>query len=346
MNIGIIGTGMIARFHAHAIREMNGGTLHSIYGRDPEKARALAAEFDCPGHSDLAALLADPTLDAVTIATPSGAHLEPTIAALAAGKHVICEKPLEVTPERIDQMNAAAERSGCTVASILNRRFTDAFETMQTAVAAGRLGRIVSASCYVKWFRDQAYYDSAPWRGTWALDGGGVLMNQAIHTIDQLLVLAGPVTSVQANTACLAHENIEVEDTAVAVVEFASGARGVIEASTASWSSTGHPARVQLCGTDGSVFLADDAFEVWEFAEPDPADEPVRATMMQTGSLGFGAADPKAINTDGHRRNFEHVVSAIREGRQPSTHPLEARKAVELICAIYQSAKEGRRVEL
>jgi predicted dehydrogenase len=346
MNIGIIGTGMIARFHAQAIREMNGGTLHSIYGRNPDTTGALATEFDCAGHSDLAAFLADPDLDAVTIATASGAHLEPAIAALDAGRHVICEKPLEVTPERIDRMQEAAERNGRVLAGILNRRFTDAFETMQSAVAAGRLGRIVSASCYVKWFRDQTYYDSAPWRGTWALDGGGVLMNQAIHTIDQLLVLAGPVAAVQATTDCLAHEDIEVEDTAAAVLEFTSGARGVIEASTASWSSTGHPARLQLCGSEGSVFLADDCLEAWDFREPADEDEHIRATLMQPASLGFGAADPKAIKADGHRRNFEHVVSAIREGREPSTHPLETRKAVELICAIYQSAKEGRRIEL
>lgn len=346
MNIGIIGTGMIARFHAQAIQSMAGGSLHSIYGRDPGKSSELATEFGCPAHSDLATFLADPALEAVTIATPSGVHLEPVLAALDAGKHVLCEKPLEVTPERIDRMIDAARRNRRTLGAILNRRFNPALEALQDAVAAGRFGRLVSASCYVKWFRDQAYYDSAEWRGTRHLDGGGALMNQAIHTIDQLLLLAGPVAAVQANTACLAHQHIDVEDTAVAILEFASGARGVIEASTACWSATGHPARIQLCGTTGSVFLADESFELWEFSKPQPGDEKIRATMMQGAGTALGAADPKAINTDGHRRNFEHLASAIHQDTQPTTNGPEARKAVELICAIYQSADEDRRIEL
>ena len=157
--------------------------------------------------------------------TPSGAHLDPSLAALRAGKHVICEKPLEVTPERIDLMMDAAEKNGVSLAAVLNRRFHPAMDAFKTAADKGRFGTLTSASAYVKWYRDQAYYDSAAWRGTWALDGGGALMNQSIHTIDALLYLAGPVVSVQASTACLTHSDIEVEDTAVAIVEFANGAR-------------------------------------------------------------------------------------------------------------------------
>ena len=172
-------------------------------------------------------------------------------------------------------------------------------------------------------------------------------MNQSIHTIAALLYLAEPVVSVQANATCLTHSDIEVEDTAVAIVEFANGARGVIEGSTSNWSRDGHPARVQLCGDRGSVFLADESFEIWDFMDEDPADAGVHATMMKGQEAGLGANDPTAINFDGHQKNFEEVVTAIREGRASSVNAVEARKAVALICAIYESAQnDGRKVVL
>ena len=347
MKFGIIGTGSIGRLHAQAIRAMSGGTLHSVYNHRPESAEALAAAHGVKAFTSLAGFLADPELEIVTIGTPSGAHFDPALAALQAGKHVACEKPLEITAARIDQLAAAAAASGKTLAAILNRRFNPAMTAFKAACDGGRLGKIVSASCYVKWFRDQAYYDSAAWRGTWALDGGGALMNQAIHAIDALLHLAGPVSSVQANTACLAHERIEVEDVAVAILEFESGARGVIEGSTCCWSSDGHPARVQICGTEGSVFLADETFEVWDFKNELPHDAEIHKTLMRGSQAALGANDPKAIQSVQHQRNFEEVVAAIREGREPSTSAAEARKSVALIEAIYQSAaSDGAKIRL
>lgn len=347
MNIGIFGGGMIAQFHAKAIQAMSHATLHSVYARRADQAEATAAEFGCRAYSDPDAFLADPELDIVTVATPSGAHLEPALAAAKAGKHVICEKPLEITPERIDRMIAACDEAGVTLSGVFNRRFHPAMEAFKQAVEQGRFGRLTMCDAYVKWFRDQAYYDSGAWRGTWKLDGGGALMNQSIHTIDQLIYLAGDVARVTASTACLAHENIEVEDTAVALLEFKSGARGVIQGSTACWSSSGHPAEVQLCGTEGSVFLADEAFRVWDFKNPADDDERVRAGLMQGSARGLGANDPKAINFTGHQRNFEDVVTAIQEGRKPSIDGHEARKAVALICAIYDSARNhGQWVDL
>lgn len=339
MNFGIIGTGSIGQLHAHAIRAIPGAALHSVHHPDPAKAAEISTRFGVPCVSSLQQFLADPALEIVTIGTPSGAHLDPAVAALRAGKHVICEKPLEITAARIDAMIAAAGTR--TLAAILNRRFTPAMAAFKQVCDTGRFGRITSASCYIKWFRDQAYYDSAAWRGTRALDGGGALMNQGIHTIDQLLHLAGPVKSVQANTACLAHERIEVEDTAVAMLEFESGARGVIEGSTACWSATGHPARVQICGTEGSVFLADETFEVWDFKTPLPADAEIRATLMRGSQPALGGNDPKAIAHHQHQRNFEDVLQSIRDGREPTVSANEAKKAVALIEAIYRSAERG-----
>ncbi len=338
---------MIGRFHAKAITDMSNGTLHSVLDRSPKRAEELAAEFGITAYSDIDAFLADPELEIVTVCTPSGAHLDPTLAALNAGKHAIVEKPLEITTARIDQLIAAAAANGRTLAAVLNRRFHPGMNAFKKAADAGRFGTLASASAYIKWFRDQAYYDSAGWRGTWALDGGGALMNQSIHTVDALLHLAGPVKSVQANTVCLAHERIEVEDHCVAMLEFENGARGVIEASTCCWSENGHPARVQLSGTQGSVFLADESFEVWSFADENPEDTQIRATLMRGLEAGLGANDPTAINTYQHQRNFEEVVAAIHEGREPITSATEARKPVALIEAIYRSAKNnGEKITL
>lgn len=347
MKIGIIGAGMIGQFHAKAITAMDGGELHSVFDLRLEAAERLAHEFKVKAFADMDAFLADPELQVVTIGTPSGAHLDPALAAIQAGKHVIIEKPLEITTERIDQMMAAAREHGVTLAAVLNRRFHPGMDAFKKATESGRFGQLTSASAYVKWYRDQAYYDSAGWRGTWALDGGGALMNQSIHTIDALLYLAGPVKSVQANTACLAHVNIEVEDMAVAILEFENGARGVIEGSTCTWSKQGHPARVQLAGTEGSVFLADENFEIWDFKNESEEDNEVRARFMKGAGTGLGANDPTAINFYQHQRNFEEVINAIEEGREPSTSAAEARKSVALIQAIYASAQnQGQLIRL
>lgn len=346
MNFGIIGTGAIAHTHAKAVQAIENSRLHSIYHPDEGKAHAFAENYHCKPVSDLHRFLDDGELEAVLIATPSGAHLEPTIAALEAGKHVFCEKPLEISLERMDRMIDAATSNGKTLAAILNRRFHPAMDAFKKACEQNRFGKLVSASCYVKWFRDQAYYDSAPWRGTKTLDGGGALMNQSIHAIDSLLHLAGPVRWVQASIACLAHERIEVEDTAVAILEFTNGALGVIEGSTACWSPQGQPVRIQLCGTEGSVFMADETFETWEFKKPLPEDDVVRSTLMKNAHGGLGANDPKAIGYLQHQRNIEEIVTSIHEGREPSTSAVEAKKAVALIEAIYQSAATGERVYL
>ena len=345
MKFGIIGAGMIGHFHAKAITAMTGGTLHSVFDLRQEAADKLADEYGAKAYSDMTEFLADEELEIVTVGTPSGAHLDPTLAALKAGKHAIVEKPLEITTERIDQLMEAAAENGKTLAAVLNRRFHPGMDAFKKAADEGRFGQLTNASAYVKWYRDQAYYDSAGWRGTWALDGGGALMNQSIHTVDALLYLAGPVKSVQANTACLAHERIEVEDIVVAIVEFESGARGVIECSTCTWSKDGHPARVQLSGTEGSVFLADEAFEIWDFMEEKPEDAEIQSKFMKGQEAGLGANDPTAINFYQHQRNFEEVVAAIAEGREPSTSSAEARKSVALIQAIYESAhNDGKKI--
>ncbi len=347
MKFGIIGAGMIGRFHAMAIKAMSGGELVAVMSSRKEAASTLADEFGAKSYDRIEDFLAHPELEIVTIATPSGAHLDPAKAALKAGKHVICEKPLEVTIERVDELIRFAAQSGKTLSAVLNRRFHPAMDAFKCAVEQNRFGKVTSASAYVKWYRDQVYYDSAAWRGTWELDGGGALMNQSIHTVDALIYLAGDIKSVQATTRCLAHERIEVEDIVVATVEFESGALGVIECMTCGWSEAGHPARVQLTGMDGSVFLADESFEVWDFREHRPEDDKIRQTLMKGQEPGLGANDPKAINYQQHQLNFEEVVASIRDKRECRVNAAEARRSVEVIRAIYESSENnGKKVIL
>ncbi len=341
---GIIGCGMISRFHAHAIDDVKGARLVACFDAIAPAADRLAAETGCKAYHRLDEMLADPKVDIVTIGTPSGAHLEPALAAAAAGKHVIVEKPLEITLKRCDAIIAACKKNKVKLAAVFPSRYHDSSLEMKRAVESGRFGKLTLGDAYVKWYRTQAYYDSGAWRGTWELDGGGALMNQAIHSVDLLTWLMGPVVEVQAQTATLAHERIAVEDTAVATVRFASGALGVIEASTAAFP--GYLKRIELHGSEGSAVLEEEDLKMWDFAKKQRRDEAIHQRMQAGHSTGGGAADPSAIGHHGHARQFADVVDAIRRNRDPAVNGVEGRKSVEIILAIYKSAEIGRPVKL
>ena len=340
--VGIIGAGVIGDFHAEAINAMHGAELVAAYARRDERAQAFAQAYSCAGYSDIEQFLAHKDMRVVTVASVSGAHLAHVEAAAKAGKHIICEKPLEVTTDRIDQMIGICEEAGVMLAGIFPRRFNPSTEIFKKAIENGRLGKVVLIDVAIKWWRSQEYYDSGAWRGTWGLDGGGALMNQSIHTIDLMLHLVGPVKSVRASCGLEAHDGIEVEDVAVAMVEFVSSARGVIQASTACYSNTGLPASIHVCGDKGSIRMCDDKFDLWDLKRSLPRDEEILERFgvgaVQTGA---GAADPKAIDFQWHQSNFEDALEALRCGDSPQVDGREARKAVELIEAVYQSAKAG-----
>ena len=211
----IVGCGMIARFHARALAEVPGAKITGLVSRSTDAAAKMAAELGLTGtglYTDLAQAVAQPGVDVVIITTPSGAHLEPSILAARAGKHVVVEKPLEVTTARCDELIDACNKNGVLLGAIFPSRFGDANRELKAAVEAGRFGRLTLAETTCKWWRSQAYYDEGGWKGTKALVGGGALMNQAIHNVDLLLWLMGPVDSVGAHVATLAHERIEVEE--------------------------------------------------------------------------------------------------------------------------------------
>ena len=344
IGFGIIGCGMIAKFHARAIRDIKGARLVGCFNRTLDKAEALAAEFGAEPTTDLDSLLARSDIDVVTICTPSGAHMEPAIAAAKAGKHVIVEKPLDVTLKRCDAMIAACEKAGVKLGTIFPSRFHKSSQLLKRAVEEGRFGQLTLGDAYVKWFRTQAYYDSGAWRGTWKLDGGGALMNQAIHSVDLLVWLMGPVVEVTAHTATLAHERIEVEDVAAATLRFASGALGVIEATTAAYP--GSLKKIELSGSHGMAVLEEESIIKWQFAKMNKRDEQLIAEMQDRTKTGGGAADPAAIGHQAHAELFREFLKAVKAGKNPNLDGSEGRRSVELILAIYKSAKTGKAVKL
>jgi predicted dehydrogenase len=344
LGFGIIGCGMISSFHARAIAEVRGAKLVGGFDALPAAADKLAANFACKVYQRLKDMLADPAIEVVTIGTPSGAHLEPAMAAARAGKHVIVEKPLEITLRRCDKIIGECEKAGVVLSTVFPSRFHDASRELKRAVDQGRFGRLTLGDAIVKWYRTQAYYDNGAWRGTWRLDGGGALMNQAIHCVDLLTWLMGPVVEVRAQTALLAHWRIAVEDTAVAALRFANGALGVIEASTAVYP--GYLKRIEIHGSAGSAVLEEEDLIKWDFAEKIKADRAILHKMANRKSSGGGAADPAAIGHHGHARQFQDVVNAIKKGTKPLIDGREGRRAVEIILAIYKSAETGRVVPL
>jgi predicted dehydrogenase len=344
IGFGIVGLGMIADFHARALQAASGAELVACASRSAAKAQEFGATHGCAGYHDLQQFLRHPGLQVVSIATPSGAHLEPALAAIDAGKHLIVEKPLEVTRERCARLLEAAARRGVVVAGIFPSRFLEVSRLIKEAIDGGRLGRIVLGDAYIKWYRTQQYYDEGGWHGTRRLDGGGALMNQSIHAIDLLQWFMGPVTRVVSVTATLGHRGIEVEDTAAAVVQFANGALGTIEGSTAAYP--GFHKRVEVYGTAGSVASVQDRLETWTFAQETAADAAIRAEWGQVVASGGGASNPADIGIEGHQAQFEDLVQALHDGRAPAIDGAEACRAVHLILAIYESAATGRPVEL
>ena len=344
IGIGIVGCGMIANFHARAIADAEGAHLVGACSRFKEESEGFAKEHGCRAFESLEAMLADESVGAVSICTPSGLHLDPAVAAAKAGKHVIVEKPLEVTTERCDEIIKACDEAGVSLTVAFQSRFHESSRLMKEAVDEGRFGRVTMGDAYVKWYRSQEYYDSGEWRGTWKLDGGGALMNQAIHSVDLLLWLMGPVKRISAMASTLTHERIEVEDVAVATLEFESGALGVIEATTTAFP--GALKRIEICGSEGSAVLEEEDIKQWDFANEDESDAKVRAEMVGKTDTGGGAADPSAISHDGHTKIFEDAIRGINEGRPSLVNGPEGRRSVEVICAIYESAKTGQVIHL
>ncbi len=345
---GIVGCGMIAEYHTRAVNEIEGAGVVAAYSRSKANAGKIAELGRVKGEvavfDDLHAMLKRTDIDVVCICTPSGAHMEPAVAAARARKHVVVEKPLEITLPRCDAIIGACDDAGVRLCTIFPSRFTEANRHLKAAIDGGRFGRLTLGDTYVKWWRTQEYYDSGGWRGTWKLDGGGALMNQAIHNVDLIAWLMGDVASVQAITATLAHERIEVEDTAVAALRFTNGALGVIEATTAAYP--GLLKRTEIHGSKGSARVEQDDVTLWNFAEARPEDAAILGGLTAASGFSAGASDPRGINHAGHREQLADFLRAIDTAGAPRVDGREGRRSVEIIRAIYRSAELGEAVEL
>ncbi len=333
---------MIADFHASAIKDIPCAKLIGCCDIVPEKAKALADKFSARTFDNFEELVRSRDIDIVTIATPSGLHAEPTIAAAKAGKHVICEKPLDVTLKRIDAMIAAHRKAGTVLGGIFPCRFNDAMVPLREAISSGRFGVITYAGVYVPWWRTEEYYKGS-WHGTWKLDGGGALMNQSIHMIDMLCNLMPPIESIQAFMETRGHPQIEAEDTAVAALRFVDGALGIIYGTSASYP--GQFRRFEITGTKGTVIYLEDSFTTWQFADERPQDEQIRRQFSKI-SGGGGKENPANILYENHKRNFQAFLDALESGGNFCISAQDARKTVEVILAIYKAAREQKPVKL
>jgi UDP-N-acetyl-2-amino-2-deoxyglucuronate dehydrogenase len=345
LRFALVGAGMIGGVHAKALAGLDEAELVAVVDADLDKARELADAYGADAGIDLDAVLRRPDVDAVTICTPSGLHADGAVAALDAGKHVVVEKPLDVSQAAADRIIDAEKRSGRTVAVISQHRFDRSTEKVLQAVRDGHLGTITSAIASHAWWRGQTYYDSGDWRGTWALDGGGAIMNQTVHTINLMVTTVGTPVEVFAYTGCLAHERIEVEDTAVAVVKFASGALGMIHGTTAAYP--GLDASLRVFGSKGSAVISNDELV---FLHENAGDAPEIAMSEMTG-LNQVTADDALAPEDvplgrAHRRQLADFVDAVRTGRPPRVGTAEARTSLSVILALYESAATGMPVRL
>lgn len=337
----IVGAGFIGGLHAQALASIPDATVTVVCSRNEERASGLAQKASADWVTDYREAVRRDDVDVVCICTPSGTHAEIAVAAAAAGKHLVVEKPIDVRLERVDRMLEAAQQANVRLTCIFPLRFTKGTELARKAVEEGRLGRLVLADAYIKWYRDQAYYDTSDWKGTWALDGGGALMNQGIHNIDLLNYLVGPVTGVVARIDTLAHR-METEDTAVALLTFANGALGAIEGSTGSWP--GDPGRVELHGDRGTIALEDGRIVTWKLIGVSP-DEEERVLALEA-TLGSGASAATGIGYELHRRQLADMIEAIQNDRVPAIDGAEARQSVAIIRAIYESSERGGWVSL
>ncbi len=327
VRVGILGFGQIGRTHLQAISTFDDAEVVAVSRRERP-----AEDPRVDWHADYRELIARPDVDLVAICTPSGLHAGQALAALDAGKGVVVEKPLALTVEDGAKVVQTAQERGLFLSVISQRRTEDAARALKQALDDGLLGRPVLGEALVRWSRDQAYYDSAEWRGTQAMDGG-VLMNQAIHAIDLLCWLLGPVESVSGATATMVRR-MEAEDTASATLRFASGALGSITATTAI--APGLPAELNLFAERGVASLHDAAVARWEI----PGVEP----PAQAGQPGSGSTNPAAIGSLGHQRQWQDILDAYRDGRDPLVTGEDGLATVATILAIEESSRTGRAV--
>jgi UDP-N-acetyl-2-amino-2-deoxyglucuronate dehydrogenase len=344
---GIVGTGVIAAWHADAIALLSKtglpeARLVAVTDVAPGAAAAFAAARGGTAEPDLAALLARRDVEVVCVCVPSGLHALVGVQAAKAGKHLVVEKPIDVSLDAADRLIEAAEAAGVALTVISQHRFDLGLVELKRLLGAGALGRLVLGEASTKWYRTQAYYDSAAWRGTYAMDGGS-LMNQGVHYVDLLRWCMGPVSEVTAVCSTQAHQ-IEVEDTSLAIVSFASGAVGSILSSTAAFP--GFPQRLEITGTEGTVIVEDGQIVRRALRTDPPGGDGAAAAAVPASAAAGPAADPPALQVASHAAQIADLLAAVDSGREPAVSGQSAREALEIVLAVYESSRAGRPVAL
>ncbi|MCI0693608.1 Gfo/Idh/MocA family oxidoreductase [candidate division KSB1 bacterium] len=337
--IGIVGCGTIANVHAEAIRQLPNAELISVYSRNIDNALRLGQKFNVTASNKWDEFIGDERLDVVTVCTPNGTHLDYGQRIAEAGKHIVVEKPIEVTLERGKQLIEACEQHNVRLAVIFQNRFLPEVIRMKDAIDADKLGKIFLGDAYIKWHRTQAYYDSAQWRGTFALDGGGVLINQAIHTIDLLLWMLGKVETVFGHIGTFTHTGIEGEDAAVATLHFQNGALGVIEASTSVQPAMER--RLEIHGEKGTAILSGNSFHLLGSGFSQQENVSPKETSAS------GASSPlQNFTAEPHRRQYEAILNTISQNQTPPVSGEESLESLAIVLGIYQSAKRDCPINL
>ena len=336
VRFGIVGCGVVANYHLAAIRTFKNAKIQAVCGKNPVRLHTFCDNNEVNAAESYESILTDKDVDCVCLCTPSGFHAEEALQAIAAGKHVIIEKPVCITVPDADRVMAAAMATDKTVSVISQNRFMDGVQEVKRAINRNLFGKIVSASLTMRYYRAQDYYDSGAWRGTKNMDGGGILMNQGIHGIDLFAYLVGPVKEVQGYSRTQLR-NIEVEDTACAAVEFENGAIGVIDATVCNTNPS--PMKIEICGENGTVILEDGNISFWGL------DKPCALPVGNPGDSS-SAASPTGISAENHIRQYADILNAIQEKHEPSVTVRDGRHALSIICGVYESSKSGKPVKI
>lgn len=351
IRFGVVGLGAIAPSHIFAIEQTDGAELAAVCDIRADVAGQVGREQGVPHFTDVGEMAAAGIIDVATIGTPNAYHLEPGLQLLKAGKHILVEKPLEITTQRIDQLIAAAKQGNAKIACVFQSRFKPLVGRLQAFVAGGGLGDLYNGSATIKYYRKQEYYDSGAWRGTWEIDGGGCLMNQGVHCIDLFLWFMGQAQEVIGFTSSVGRD-VEVETLAQAMATFTSGARGTIQASTLAYP--GYDATIELIGSRGSCAFSANRMLHMDLMDPTPAEATERdAIMTEQERRDVDAANAPKTKVEpgtavgsvdmGHTPVVEDLVTAIHENRDPLISGSEGRRSVEFITGIYESARNGSR---
>lgn len=341
IGFGILGAGLIAPFHAKAVRDTKGGKLVAICDMAKERADKLAGEFQTKVYYSLDDMLQDPEIDVVNVALPNHLHHDAVLKCAAAGKHVLTEKPPAMSLAETDSMIAACQKAGVKFGCTVQCRIRKSIQAMKQAIDRGRFGKIHHADTIMKWFRSTDYYKSDAWRMS-RKSGAGVTVQQAFHYIDLLQYLVGPARQVQARMTNLAHPGIALEDTTLAFVDFACGAQGVVEASTALWPGT--DVRIEINGENGTAIMAGEKMVTWKFRDEQPGDAEVRTYGSASQSTGAtGAAD---LGHADHMVVVQDMVDAIKENREVVIPVSSVRPTLEIVLAMYASAARSQIVTL